>query len=189
MSKVFYGLSHVMIATRTVGTGGTVTYSAPVALPGAVSLSIESGAESADFYADNIKYWTSAVSTSLTGELEMADLTRTFMTTYLAYKEATDGGYMQTSDANSTAFALLFAVETDEAQRRFCLYNCTASEGDIEHSTVEDTVEPGTVTININCAGETLASGKQVFKLVAESDDDNYATFFTAAPTIPTVKP
>ena len=186
MSKVFFGLSNVMIAKRTV-SGSTISYGNPVALPGAVNLSVENGSKSADFYADNIKYWSSAVVTSLTAELEMADLTRSFMTEYLSYKEATGGGYIQTSNPNDTAFALLFAVETDVKQRRFCLYNCTASEGDLKHSTIEDTAEPGTVTLNINCVGEALAGGGQVFKMVSEQGDGNYSTFFSAAPTVPTV--
>jgi phi13 family phage major tail protein len=187
MSKVFFGLSKVMIAKRTVTSGNVVSYSQPVSLPGAVSLNVENGSEAADFFADNIKYWSSAVTTSLTVELEMADLTRDFMTTYLSYVEAEGGGYMLTNASNSTAFALLFAVETDESQRRFCLYNCTASEGDTEHSTIEDTAEPGTVTVTINVAGEELANGSQVFKLVCESTDANYGTFFTASPSIPAV--
>lgn len=185
MSKVFFGLSNVMISARTESQG-TVSYAVPVALPGAVSLSIERDSETNDFYADNGKYWSSNSANSLTCELEMADLTRTFMTTYLSYTEASGGGYIQTTRNNDAAFALLFAVETDVKQRKCCLFNCTASEGDLEHATTEESVTPGTVTVNINCTGEALANGGRSLKLVSEQGDSNYATFFTAAPTVPT---
>ena len=57
MNKVKFGLSNVHIAPITY-SGSTVTYGTIFDLKGAVNLSLDPAGESADFYADNTKYFS-----------------------------------------------------------------------------------------------------------------------------------
>ena len=40
-NKVEFGLKNVLVAVGTEGEGGVVTYAAPVAIPGAVTLKVD----------------------------------------------------------------------------------------------------------------------------------------------------
>jgi len=57
-NKVKFGLSNVYISKITYGANNAITYGTPFALPGAVNLSLDPAGESADFYADNTKYFS-----------------------------------------------------------------------------------------------------------------------------------
>ena len=84
-NKVKFGLSkaYYAIFDETAGTYGT-----PVALPGAVSLSLEQQGETSTFRADNIDYWTSVSNNGYEGDLELALIPDSFLTDVMG--EATD---------------------------------------------------------------------------------------------------
>ena len=72
-NKIKYGLSRVYYALATIDTStGKATYSTPVAIPGAVSLSMDPSGESNKFYADNVAYATFAANAGYEGTLEVA---------------------------------------------------------------------------------------------------------------------
>ena len=185
MAKIKYGLSDVHIALRHENDG-VVTYDTPVRLPGAVNFSVERNTEKINFYADNVVYHSIAVKSSITGDLELADIANSILTKYLGYKEATEGGILETSDGTMPEFALLFKVQTDTDGRKFAFYNCTAAESNEEYKTMEENVDPTTSTLAITCAGDRVGE-YNVFKHVVEASDANYANFFTAV-TLPTIK-
>ena len=56
-NKIKYGIKNCYYAVATIADNGSATYGTPVALPGAVSLSLEAQGENEPFYADNIVYW------------------------------------------------------------------------------------------------------------------------------------
>lgn len=189
MSKVKFGLSNVYLAPRTETTTSgvtTVTYGTPVKMPGAVNCSIERESDQNIFYADNSAYFTSNSKSSVSLDLEIADISKTILTNYLGYIEASEGGILETNSAVTPHFALLFQVETDEKARKFCFYDCSAVESDEEYATEEESIEPTTSTLNVTCTGETVGDLK-VFKHIAEVGDANYSTFFTKV-TVPTAK-
>ena len=69
MPKVKYGLSNVYYAIFNEEDG---TYGTPVAIPGAVSLSLDQEGETTPFRADNIDYWTSVSNNGYSGSIEVA---------------------------------------------------------------------------------------------------------------------
>lgn len=166
MAKVRFGLSNVHTSIRTESEG-TVSYATPVAFPGAVSLSLTRSSDRNDFNADNIVYYTSFNRTEREGELEMALITDYIKENFLGYLKDTAGHLVETNQTGKS-FALLFQVETDDSNKKYCIYNCQASESDSDYETIEGSPEPQTQTINLSMAGETV-NGVQVY--IAEVSD------------------
>ncbi len=176
MSKILYGISKAYYAVATV-SGSTVTYATPVALPGAVNLSIDAEGELTPFYADNITYWEGASNNGYSCELELAMIPESFYTDCLGFTKDTNGVLIEDATVQPKEFAFLFQVETDGDAKRVLYYNCKATRPSSEHGTVEDTVEPGTETISLNARPRTTDA-----KVKASCDDSTatgYSTWFT----------
>ena len=152
-NKVKYNLKNVHAAklTTEVVEGVTVyTYATPQAIPGAVSLSLDAEGDSSPFYADGIVYFRSYANNGYSGDLEIALIPEWFRTEIL--KEALDanGVLVEKSDnSENVKFALLFEFDGDERAIRHVLYNCAASRPSIESKTKEESIEPGTETLNL----------------------------------------
>lgn len=184
MSKVKFGLSNVKVAPRTESEG-TVTYGKVVDIPGAVNLSIERESDQNIFYADNKAYFTTNSKSSVSLELEIAEIAKDIMLQYLGYVKSKNGTVLETNTAVTPSFALMFQIETDEKARKVCYYNCTAVESDEEYSTQEESIEPTTSKLTVTAIGEDV-SDVVVFREIANSGDTNYGTFFNSV-TIPTL--
>ena len=184
MSKVKFGLSNVKVAPRTESEG-KVTYGKVTDIPGAVNLSIERESDQNIFYADNKAYFTTNSKSSVSLELEIAEIAKDIMLQYLGYVKSKNETVLETNTAVTPSFALMFQIETDEKARKVCYYNCTAVESDEEYSTQEESIEPTTSKLTVTAIGEDV-SDVVVFREIANSGDTNYATFFNSV-TIPTL--
>lgn len=148
-NKIKYGIKNCYYAKATIAANGSATYTTPVALPGAVSLSLEPQGESEPFYADNIVYYTSVANNGYEGDLELAKIPESFLTDVLGY--AADGNGVLYEDANAPAvhFALMFQFEGDAHAKRHVMYNCTATRPAVSGNTKEDSITPATETITV----------------------------------------
>lgn len=149
-NKIKYGIRSVYYAVATAGTSGALTYSTPVAMPGAVSLSLAAEGESNPFYADDVIYFQSASNNGYSGTLELALIPDSFKTAVLC--ETTSNGnavYVEHANQTPKEFALLFEFQGDEKATRHAMFRCTCSRPDVAGSTKEAGIEPQTETLNI----------------------------------------
>ena len=187
-NKVKYGLKNVYYAVATIAADGSATFGAPVAIPGAVSLSLDAEGEITPFRADNIDYWTSSSNNGYSGDLELALVPESFKTSILNMAKDTKGVIYETADGNPTHFALLFQFEGDIKATRHVIYNCVATRPSIgSETTPTGGIEPQTETLNITAASiyvDTL--DKDIVKAsTTEDGDETTYTGWTTAVYIP----
>lgn len=156
-NKVKFNICNVHYAPLTAGEDGTDAYGTPVAMPGAVSLSLDPNGEPESFYADGVEYYVINNNMGYDGDLELAIIPEAFRTEIL--KEETDVNkvLVENCNAETGSFALLFEFDGDVKKIRHVLYNCSASRPKIESKTNEESREVQTETLAVKA--RSLASG------------------------------
>lgn len=183
-NKVKYGLSKCYYAVETITTGGVPTYDTPVALPGAVNLSLDQEGETSAFRADNIDYYVSVSNNGYSGDLELALIPDSFLTDVMGEAvDSTTGVQYELVTAKPKAFALLFQFEGDEKATRHVLYNCKATRPTLASQTTEETIEPVTETISIRA---TARDTDKLVKAKCKEGDTSYSSWFSAV-VVPTI--
>ena len=175
-NKVKYGLKNVYYAVATF-SGDNVSYGSPVAIPGAVDMSLTKNGETYDFYADDGVYFEITDNTYYEGDLEIALIPDSFRTAVLG--EALDGKNVMFESANTTQthFALLFEFTGDDKAIRHVLYNCTAKESAVEGTTKGETVEVKTEKLTITA--KPLPDGKIKSKTGASTNSTTYDGWYS----------
>lgn len=181
-NKIKYGISKCYYAVKSAGG----TYGAPVALPGAVSVSLAPQGELYKFYADNIEYYRNAVNNGYEGTLELALIPDGFMKDVLGNTlDATDKILIEEVQDSAIEFALGFQVEGDDHASRFWFYNCVATRPEANGETKEDTIEAQTESITIS--NSPTADGYVRVRTTAETPSLTYDGWFSQVwePTAP----
>lgn len=144
-NKVRFGLKNVYYAILTDGNDNTNnTWATPVAVKGAVNLTLDSNSSDGTFYADNISFYKTFANNGYTGSLEMARISDTMLKDVWGMT-VTNGVLYEASGVNPKAFALLFQIEGDENAELNVLYRVVpTSKPTAGSQTVEETVEPVT---------------------------------------------
>ena len=183
-NKVKFNIYSVHYALITVSEEGEVTFGTPVAMPGAVSLSLEPNGEPSNFYADGYAYYTISNNMGYEGDLELAMVPESFRTDVL--KESLDDNSVLVESANveTANFALLFEFDGDVKKIRHVLYNCSAARPNIESTTNEEEIEVQTETLAITAA--PLANG-YVKARTGDSTTDTVYTGWYSSVYMPTV--
>ncbi len=183
-NKVKFNICNVHYALITVDDDGEVAFGTPVAMPGAVSLSLEPNGEPSNFYADGYAYYTISNNMGYEGDLELAMVPESFRTDVL--KESLDDNSVLVESANveTANFALLFEFDGDVKKIRHVLYNCSAARPNIESATNEEEIEVQTETLAITAA--PLANG-YVKARTGDSTTDTVYTGWYSSVYMPTV--
>lgn len=180
-NKVKFGIKNCHYAVGTVADNGSITYGTPVALPGAVSLSLEPQGENTPFYADNIVYYMGSANSGYQGDLELALVPDAFKKDVLGFKEDKNGILYEDAGAEVVHFALTFEFSGDKHARRHVMYNCTATRPTVGSTTNTDTKEPQTESITITATSAYIpALDADVPKASCNASDSQYATWNTA---------
>lgn len=179
-NKVKFGLSNVHIAKITYGSDNSVSYGTPFALAGAVNLTLDPEGESAEFFADNTKYFTASTNQGYSGSLEIAMINDTFRTTILGETTDTNGALVENKDDTISDFALGFQINGDSANRRFWLYSVSAARPSTSSQTIENSKEPVTDTLNITATARLSDGAVKVFMEKTDENTTAYNSFFNA---------
>lgn len=181
-NKIKYGIKNVWYAKATIAANGSATYATPVALPGAVSISLDPQGDTTPFYADNIVYYTSIANNGYEGDLELAKIPDDFLKDILGYGVDGNGALFEDANAPVTHFALMFQFEGDAHAKRHVLYNCTAARPSISGSTKEESIEPQTETLTITATTVYNASyDKDVVKASVTPTESTQYNAWTSA--------
>jgi phi13 family phage major tail protein len=178
-NKVELGISQLHICTYTVDDQGAVTLGTPYHQKGAISLSVDAETDSNDFYADNVKYWSGFSDNGFSGSIEVAKFDTDFKTQFLGYQTLTDGGVAAIKGSTKPNVAIMFEVAGDVENRRVIMYNCALGAITREFSTIEESKEPVTESIDITVTGD---NGTGITMVSYKPADTGYATLFTNPP-------
>lgn len=176
-NKVKFNICNVHYAPITVEEG-VVTFATPVAMPGAVSISMDPTGEPESFYADGVEYYVINNNQGYEGDLELAMIPEAFRTDIL--KEESDANKVLVENANSEtgSFALLFEFDGDVKKIRHVMYNCSASRPTIESKTNEEDKEVQTETLTVKA--RPLANGYVKAKTGDSTTDTVYNNWYKA---------
>lgn len=143
-NKVRFGLKNVYYAKLTEGS--TNSFATPVAVPGAVSMTLDSNVSNGSFYADNITYYKTFSNNGYTGTLEMARIPDAMLKDIFGMTiDNTTKVLYEASGVNPSPFALLFQIEGDQNEELNVLYRVIpTSKPTAGSQTVAENVEPVT---------------------------------------------
>lgn len=183
---IIMGVESCYYALLTSDTAAAIAYSAPVAIPGAVSISAKTNSSDEILYADDGPYATASSFGGIDVEVEIAEATLDLVAA-LTGASYSAGGTMYQSDEDSAPYlALMFrALKADGTYRYFALLKGKLTPVSDKFETKGDKAKFQTVTFSgsfitrqfVETAGG--ASGKSLYKLV--SDDSSVAVWMTAA--------
>jgi phi13 family phage major tail protein len=183
-NKVKYGLKNVHYAVIT-NTDGVVSYATPVAIPGAVALSLSPLGDKTTFYADDSAYFVANANNGYEGSLEIALVPDQFKKDILGYLEDTNGALVEDSAAVAKDFALLFEFSGDVNATRHVLYNVNAARPNIESGTKGESLEikPDTLEITASPAIDT-GYVKAKLESTATGYDDFYKSVYVVTMSV-----
>lgn len=152
-------------------------------------MSLEASGDSSEFYADDVLYFVATANNGYTGTIESALVPDWFLTDYMGMKVDDNGNITETADSNPKYFAMLFEFTGDQKGVRHCLYYCKAtSRPTIEAQTKGESVEVATEEIEFSAIPLPTSStrAEAIIKSKTTAETENYDTWFSTAPTVPT---
>lgn len=177
-NKVKYNLKNAHYALLHIADDGTVSYDAPVKIPGAVSISLDANGEPENFYADGIAYYIINNNMGYDGDLEIALIPESFRIDVLNETLDENNVLIENSGAEVNPFALLFEFDGDIRHIRHVLYDCSASRPGIEGKTNEESREVQTETLTIKAT--PLPSGVIKAKTGNTTDEAAYTNWYNS---------
>lgn len=182
--KVKFGVKNVHVfPIVSMSSDGVPTYGSVINIPGTVSLSLEKQGDTNDFYADNIKYYTSVANNGYAGTLTVAVIPDEFRTKILGYL-TDDNGVLVEEMAEPNHFAMTFEEDGDQEGTKFVLYNGTATRPSLDKSTTTESKEPSTQELDLSFA--PLTSGR-VMGMTTATTDSAVVSAWHSAPYIPVI--
>lgn len=179
-NKVKYGLSNCVMAPITEITSSAYTYGTPIAVPGAVKLSLSPAGDTNDFYADNIMYFSSTANQGYSGDLEIAMIPDEIRTAILGETTDSNGALVESANNIAKGFAFGFQIEGDKQNRRFWYYNCSLTRPANNGNTNEASITPQTDTLNIKAMPRLTDKKVRVMLEKSASNTSVYNSFFSS---------
>ena len=177
-----YGIDKCYYALKTAQGYGT-----PKRLRGATSLTVNPEGDTQIFYADNTAYHVTTTNNGRSGSLTLAGMSDEALCDLLGYMIDDNGLVLELADADPSEFALLFQVETDDAEKPtlFAMYDVKLTRSTREHSTKEESVSPNTESFNYTATPAEFTLGGRERRVVgahcdySETTKETYESWFT----------
>lgn len=177
-NKVKFGLSNVVVAPITEVTDSGYTYGTPVAIPGAVNLSLSPVGDSNDFYADNLIYYNSTANQGYEGDLEIAMIPDAIRTAILGETIDSNGALIETANDTAKGFAFGFQIDGDKNNRRFWYYNCSLTRPANNGATNESSITPQTDTLTLKAMPRLTDKKVRAMLEKSSTNESVYNAFF-----------
>ena len=168
-NKVQFNLKNVHYAVLTVGEDGSITWAAPVAVPGAVTLTLDPQGSVEPFYADGIVYFQSVANNGYSGDLEVARMHDQMLQDIWKFELTSDKVILENANEEPAAFALLYQIDGDKNEDFYCLYNCSGTRPGIGGTTNTGTKTPQTRKSTISAV--PLPDGNVMARTTSETED------------------
>lgn len=166
-NKVRFGLKNVYYAKLTESSDNSNNvFATPVAVPGAVSMTIDSNATDGTFYADNVSYYKTFANNGYTGTLEMARINDQMMKDIFGWSlDNSAKTLIESTGMKPNPFALIFQIEGDQNEELYVLYRVVpTSKPSLGSNTIGEQVEPVTQSFSFEAlplvTGPSYQSGK-----------------------------
>lgn len=179
-NKVKFGLSECYMAKITISNDGSYSYGSPIKVPGAVNLTLSAEGDTNDFYADNLKYFSSTANNGYSGDLEIAMIPDEIRTAILNEVVDTNGAYVENASVLPSGFAFGFQINGDKKNRRFWYYNCTLTRPGNNGATTEASITPQTDTLTINAMPRLTDKKVRAMLELSDANTAVYNSFFTS---------
>jgi phi13 family phage major tail protein len=145
-NKVMYGLKNVYYSVLTEGTPDS--YATPVAIPGAVSISLSPKGETTPFIGDDSEFYVNVSNEGYDGTLEIGVLPEAFATDVMGEVADAKQVVFEKSSAAPKPFALLFEFTGDANAVKHVLYKCLATRTNVSgKATTKKEVSPTTLNL------------------------------------------
>ncbi len=184
-NKVRFGLKNVYFSILTE-EAGVITYSTPTHWPGAKSITLDPQGETSTYYADNVAYYSTNSNNGYSGSLEMTYLPEEVKTAIYNNVVTKEGLLAEDANELPNNVALMFEFDGDKKATKHLFYRVVFARPSIEGETKEDTVDPKTTSIDITCL-PVENEGHAWVKSDCFVGTSLYDTFYTTAPTLPTL--
>ena len=152
-NKVVFGLKNAHYSVITELEDGSHTYGTPVKLFGSTEITLEPKGEQADFYADDVLFYTTTSNQGYTTTLSVANISREFRIDVLGeVLEGTDAVLTENTNARPEKIAFMFEFDGDQKAVRHVLYYCTVARPSLTSATKTETSEPTTQELTLVAA-------------------------------------
>lgn len=177
-NKIKFNISNGYVAKKIISADGKVSFEAPFAVPGSVSLSLEAKGDILKFYADGIVYYKASENNGYEGDWELALIPEQFRQEIL--KEVLDKNkvLLEKQGVEGAEFAFGCQIDGDVKNTRFWFYNCTASRPATNGTTNEESKTPQTDKLSIVAAGEKVVDGSEDYYVRAKTTDEVDSTIY-----------
>ena len=181
MNKVKFGLKNVSYALATIDSEtGVYSYGTPALIPGAVDLALSPEGDTAEFFADDLLYFSRANNQGYSGDLEIAIVPEAFLTDIMGMEEDDNGALIENATQVPLPFALGFQVDGDTTGKKVWLYNCTCARPEDGSGTKDKGITPVTEKLSLIVAPRLSDSQVKASMVLNDTNSVAYAAFFTA---------
>lgn len=143
-NKVQFNLKNVHYAVLSI-EDGIVLWADPIAVPGAVTLTLDPQGSVEPFYADGIVYYQAIANNGYSGDLEMARFPDEMLVDVWGFElDETDKVITENANVEPKSFALLYQIDGDKNNDYYCMYNCSGTRPGIGGTTNTESKTPQT---------------------------------------------